>query len=79
MQIGWAHSCSLHLVTRDRTVGLQVLALVGEAQLETPVLLLYSVGSWLLLETRCLRDGAGAPCAVHNRTYTTACVCVCIF
>ena len=51
-----------------------MLDLVVEVQLETPVLLLYSVGSWLLLETRCLRDGAGAPCAVHDRTYTTACV-----
>jgi hypothetical protein len=55
-----------------QTCGLQVLGVVGEVQLETPVLLLYSVGSWLLLETRCLRDGAGAPCAVHDRTYTTA-------
>ena len=53
-----------------------MLALVGEVQLETPVLLLYSVGSWLLLETRCRRNGAGAPCAVHDRTYTTACVCI---
>jgi hypothetical protein len=37
----WFHSCFLQLDTRDRTVGLQVLALDGEVELGTPVLLLF--------------------------------------